>query len=269
MGKVFLIDVARCNGCHNCQVACKDEHCGQAWPPYAESQPETGQFWCKVEEEVHGTVPKVNVTYTPHIGGQSQALLEAAGDAAYRREDGLVYPGSRQGAGPQGPGRGLPGGVLERGAGTSRRRARAARICWTTDGTCRAAWTPARPRRCASATSPTSPTSLPASERLDPTSCVHYLNLPKRWVAGEVYDPEADEVVIGAKVTLANAEGTEAVAVTETDDFGDFWFRQMEPAAYTVWVEAEGYLPRHFPVDAGAADVNAGPLAVYVAAEQA
>ena len=78
-----------------------------------------------------------------------------------------------------------------------------------------------------------------------------------------------DEVVIGAKVTLANAEGTEAVAVTETDDFGDFWFRQMEPAAYTVWVEAEGYLPRHFPVDAGAADVNAGPLAVYVAAEQA
>ncbi len=69
---------------------------------------------------------------------------------------------------------------------------------------------------------------LAASERLDPTSCVHYLNLPKRWVAGEVYDPEADEVVIGAKVTLANAEGTEAVAVTETDDFGDFWFRQIE-----------------------------------------
>ena len=98
---------------------------------------------------------------------------------------------------------------------------------------------------------------------------MHYLNLPKRWVAGEVYDPEADEVVIGAKVTLANAEGTEAVAVTETDDFGDFWFRQMEPAAYTVWVVAEGYLPRHFPVDAGAADVNGGPLAVYVAAEQA
>ena len=31
MGKVFLIDVARCSGCFNCQLACKDENCGNDW----------------------------------------------------------------------------------------------------------------------------------------------------------------------------------------------------------------------------------------------
>lgn len=37
--KAFVIDVARCNGCMNCQIACKDEHCGTDWLPYAAEQP--------------------------------------------------------------------------------------------------------------------------------------------------------------------------------------------------------------------------------------
>jgi hypothetical protein len=32
---------------------------------------------------------------------------------------------------------------------------------------------------------------------------VHYLNLPKRFVAGTVYDPVEKEVIIGADVTLS------------------------------------------------------------------
>ena len=31
MGKVMVIDLAICNGCHNCQIACKDEHVGNDW----------------------------------------------------------------------------------------------------------------------------------------------------------------------------------------------------------------------------------------------
>ena len=31
--KVFVIDVAICNGCYNCQIACKDEHVGNDWTP--------------------------------------------------------------------------------------------------------------------------------------------------------------------------------------------------------------------------------------------
>ena len=56
MSKAFLIDIARCSGCHNCQIACKDEHVGNDWSPIAKPQPIVGQFWMKVIETVHGTI---------------------------------------------------------------------------------------------------------------------------------------------------------------------------------------------------------------------
>ena len=61
----FLIDVSICNGCYNCQIACKDEHCSNDWAPYAAPQPEIGQFWLKVHEHIRGTVPKVKMHYVP------------------------------------------------------------------------------------------------------------------------------------------------------------------------------------------------------------
>jgi Fe-S-cluster-containing dehydrogenase component len=65
--KVFVIDIAKCNGCHNCQVVCKDEHVGNDWSPIAKPQPEVGQFWLELTERVRGTVPKVKVAYRPHL----------------------------------------------------------------------------------------------------------------------------------------------------------------------------------------------------------
>ena len=69
MGKVFLVDVAKCNGCYNCQIVCKDEHCGNDWRPYAAPQPETGQFWMRLEEKTRGQVPVVKVAYKPVMCG--------------------------------------------------------------------------------------------------------------------------------------------------------------------------------------------------------
>ncbi len=68
MAKVFVIDVARCSGCHNCQLACKDEHVGNDLDAYAKPQPEIGQFLAeKVQENVCGTIPKVkNSLYARH-----------------------------------------------------------------------------------------------------------------------------------------------------------------------------------------------------------
>ena len=43
MGKVMVIDLSICNGCHNCQIACKDEHVANDWTPIAKPQPDTGQ----------------------------------------------------------------------------------------------------------------------------------------------------------------------------------------------------------------------------------
>ena len=269
MGKVFLIDVARCNGCHNCQVACKDEHCGQAWPPYAESQPETGQFWCKVEEEVHGTVPKVNVTYTPHIGGQSQALLEAAGDAAYRREDGLVILDPAKAQGRRDLAEAFPGVFWNEELNIPQTCTGCAHLLddgWDVPRCVDSCPTEALrfgdeedfAEEIAAATA-----LVPERAEADRPR-VYYLNAPKRFLAGVVVDLEADEVVVGAKVTAENLATGEVLAV-ETDEFGDFWFRQVGKAAWRVYVEAEGYLTRVLEASTAEEDRNMGPVALYKA----
>ncbi|MDR2088233.1 MAG: oxidoreductase, partial [Clostridiales Family XIII bacterium] len=102
MAKVFVIDVAKCTGCHNCQLACKDEHCGNDWTPYAAPQPMTGQFWCRVEEHVRGSIPKVKIHYISKICNhcENAPCMAAAKDGAvYRREDGLVIIDPEKAAG--------------------------------------------------------------------------------------------------------------------------------------------------------------------------
>ena len=54
MGKTFIFDAAKCNGCRNCQLACKDEHVDNEWLPYSKPQPDTGQFWTRIEESPQG-----------------------------------------------------------------------------------------------------------------------------------------------------------------------------------------------------------------------
>ena len=91
---VFVIDVARCNGCHNCQIACKDEHVTNDWTPIAKPQPEIGQFWIECTEKVRGTVPKLKVAYRPnlcmHCAEAPCVKACPIEGALYYREDGLV-----------------------------------------------------------------------------------------------------------------------------------------------------------------------------------
>ena len=92
--KVFVIDVARCNGCYNCQIVCKDEHVANDWTPIAKPQPEIGQFWLHLKEKVRGTVPKVKVSYRPHLCmhcDQAPCIESCSIEGAlYKRDDGLV-----------------------------------------------------------------------------------------------------------------------------------------------------------------------------------
>ena len=93
MAKAFLIDLSLCNGCYNCQLACKDEHVGNDWSPIAKPQPEIGQFWLHVDQKTCGTLPRLRVNYTPRLCNhcENAACIEACYfDAIYRRGDGLV-----------------------------------------------------------------------------------------------------------------------------------------------------------------------------------
>jgi tetrathionate reductase subunit B len=63
---------------------------------------------------------------------------------------------------------------------------------------------------------------------------VHYINLPKQFVAGTVYDPSVNEVVVGAACTLTAADGSKYTATT--DDFGDFWIEELPEAEFTLTI---------------------------------
>lgn len=254
--KVFLIDIARCNGCHNCQVACKDEHCDQAWEGYTVAQPMTGQFWCKVNETVHGSVPKVNVTYMPVMGAQDEAVREYAPECLQDREDGLIVLDPAKCAGRRDIAEKFDGVFFNEELNVCQGCTGCAHLL--DDG-----WTvPRCVDACATgALKWVDEDEVPAgAEKLSETANTYYLNLPKRWVAGEVYDEAADEVLIGAAVILSNESGE--VATAQTDEFGDFWFRQVEAAKYTVSIQAEGYAVRTVEADATEADVNVGAIAL-------
>lgn len=98
------------------------------------------------------------------------------------------------------------------------------------------------------------------AEQLTPGSRVYYLNLPKRFVAGEVYDEAADEVIEGMRVQLlCNGE---VVAETASDDFGDFWFDQVEACDYVVkFCAGAPYAEREVAANATDKDVNVGSIA--------
>ncbi len=193
--KVFVFDLDKCNGCHNCQIACKDEHVDNDWSPMRRPQPDTGQFWCKVDEEVCGKTPHVRVNYLPRLCNHcDEAPCMKAfrpGGVQARRRPGDHRP--RKGAG-RGRARGvLPvrRHLLERGAGASPRNAPAAPIFSTTAGRSRAAWTRAARGPCGSARKRSSPEELSmrrgalsrmghGAARLLPATS-RSASLPRRW----------------------------------------------------------------------------------------
>lgn len=258
MGKIFLVDLSRCSGCHNCQIACKDEHCGRDWLPYARKQPMTGQFWCRVDQKDRGTVPKVRVSYVPKFGGQDDAIRDYAPEVVQEREDGLIVLDPEKCKGRK--------DIAERFDG----------VYWNEElQTCQACtgcahlidddWdVPHCVDVCATGAlrfgdEEEFAEELAQAERLTPRSRVYYLHLPKRFVAGEVYDEERDEVIEGMRIRLL--EDGEIIAETESDDFGDFWFDQVDPASYEVAFFDGECERRRVKADATDVDVNVGAIA--------
>lgn len=88
-----VIDVGSCIGCYNCQLACKDEHVGNEWPPYSASQPDTGHFWIKLTETERVFPQVVKVTYIPIMCmhcKDAPCVNTASDGAVYTRLDGIV-----------------------------------------------------------------------------------------------------------------------------------------------------------------------------------
>lgn len=266
--KVFIFDAAKCNGCHSCQVACKDEHCGNDWMPYAKPQPVQGQYWYRLDEIVRGTVPKVKVAYVPTLCmhcDDAPCIPVCALQAIKKREDGLVLIDPALCNGCKLCLDACPYGVIY-----FNESLKLAQKCTGCAHLLDRGW-PIKEPRCVDACITGALTFGEESDMQDqianaemlapnfgetPKVRVYYHNLPKRFIAGTVYDPAADEVVMGATCTLSG----DASATATTDEFGDFWFEGLKVGTYALKIEATGLPTKQFDTVSTEQDVNLGDI---------
>lgn len=253
----MVIDITRCSGCYNCQLACKDEHCGYDYPGYTAPQPETGHFWMRVTEKERGRYPRVKVACTA-IPCQhcitAPCIDKAENNAVYRRPDGIVIIDPEKAKGQRhlvdacsygaiywNEELSLPqkctfcAHLLDQGW----KEPRCAEVC------------PAGAICFGDLDDPESGVSqLVASgktEVLHPEygleGNVRYIGLPKRFVAGTVVFADTDECAGGVRVVLNSHDNTES-SETVTNNFGDFEFEDLKADTdYQLKFEAEGYHP--------------------------
>ena len=268
--KVFVIDLSICNGCYTCQFACKDEHCGNDWSPIAKSQPEIGQFWIKLTEKVRGTVPKVKVAYRPHMcmhcdepACMSSCAVEGA---IYKRDDGLVIIDAEKCTGCRNCMDACPYGTIYFNEDLN-----LAQKCTGCAHLLDSGWTEPR---CVDAC-PTLALKFMDEEdakdliveaevwkpELKETTKprVYYKELPGKFIAGTVYDPEEEEVIIGAQCILyENGRGSK-ISV-ETDAYGDFWFEGLGDGSYSLEITAGKKVTSFNGLDTAVADINLGDI---------
>jgi Fe-S-cluster-containing dehydrogenase component len=268
--KVFVIDVSKCNGCYNCQIACKDEHCGNDWTPYAKPQPDTGQFWLKVHETVHGSVPKVKMSYVAKMcmHCENAPCMDACKEnAIYRREDGLVVIDAEECSGCMNCVDDCPYGVI-----FYNEDLKLAQKCTGCAHLLDRGW---EAPRCVDACATDAllfgeeeafkeliATAEVMNSEFGTAPRVYYVNMPKKFIAGTLFDPELDEVLIGAEMTLQN-EATGEVFKVLTDGFGDFWFKNLEVGTFSLWATMDGYMTKVIEHINTEKDVNVGDLALY------
>ncbi len=90
---VRVIDVAKCENCHNCFMACKDEHVDNEWPGYSAPQPGDEKSWIRIDGRERGQYPFIDVAYLPlscmHCD-DAPCIKTARGGAVFKRSDGIV-----------------------------------------------------------------------------------------------------------------------------------------------------------------------------------
>ena len=98
----LIVDVARCENCHNCTLAVKDEYCDNDFPGYSAPQPHHGHEWITIRRRVRGDAPMVDAAYLPTTCNHCDdaPCIKAAGDGCvYKRADGIVIIDPRKAKG--------------------------------------------------------------------------------------------------------------------------------------------------------------------------
>ncbi len=270
----ILIDVAKCNGCYNCFLACRDEYYGNDYPSYSAAQPLNDQFWMQIKEIERGVYPKPKLSYipTPCMHCEAAPCMDASKDGAvYQRDDGIVMIDPDKAKGQEAIVNACPYRV----------------IYWNEEKQIPQKCTMCAHRLDEGEKQPRCVESCPTgalvfgdlddpqseistlsakleTESLHPEfkirASVQYVGIPRRFVAGEVvYSDNEGECVPGVKVSLSGAgQNLETV----TDIFGDFEFEGLDRnETYTIGVAVEGYEQQEVEFTTFS-DVNLGEIAL-------
>lgn len=269
--KIFTIDCNMCNGCYSCQIGCKDEHVANDWSPIAKPQPEIGHFWFKLDEKIRGTVPKVKVSYRPHIcmhcDNPTCRTACPIDGAIYKRDDGLVIIDPDKCTGCRNCLTACPYEVIY-----FNKDLNIAQKCTGCAHLLDEGWKETRcsdncPTICIRVLDEDSDEAkefMKDAEFYMPEIAdvmkprVYYKGLPKRFIAGTIFDPIADEVYIGGSCKLISSDG-KTYDVT-TDHFGDFWFEGIPSGMYKLEIKVGDKTKAIDDIDATDVDVNLGDI---------
>jgi Fe-S-cluster-containing dehydrogenase component len=253
----MIMDVTRCNGCYNCFLSCRDEHCGNDYPEYSAAQPYSGQFWMNIIERERGQYPKVKVAYTviPCMQCEKPSCVDASlNKAVYQRPDGIVIIDPDKAQGQKEIVAACPYRVIY-----WNEEKKLPQKCTFCAHLLDKGW---KEPRCVESC-PTK--ALVFGDLNDPDSeiskivrtakgklevlhpeyglmpKVQYIGIPKRFIAGEVvFRDKKDECAAGVKLTLSSKGNADKVA--KTDNYGDFEFEGLDADEdYTVSIEHSGY----------------------------
>jgi Fe-S-cluster-containing dehydrogenase component len=256
----MIIDITKCNGCYNCFLACRDEYCGNDYPPYSLAQPYSGHFWMKILERERGKYPKVKVAYTPIpcMHCDDALCLKVAQDGTiYRRPDGIVIIDPEKARGHKELVSACPYRVIY--WNEEKQLPQKCTLCahLLDDGQKEPRCVEACPTAALVFGDLDNPQSEVAcvlasgkAEILNPEygmgDKVMYVGLPKKFIAGAVVFGDTDECAEGATVTLS---GNGIEKNVKTDNYGDFEFESLpDNKQYTVTIAHPGYGEQKFTV---------------------
>jgi Fe-S-cluster-containing dehydrogenase component len=263
----MIIDVEKCENCHNCFLSCRDEYVGNDWPGYSAPQPNRGQSWIKIEGKERGQYPFIDVAYLPipcmHCDS-APCMKAARGGAIYKRPDGIVMIDPVKSKGQQDVIKACPYGAI-----SWNEELQIPQKCTLCAHLLDDGW---EKTRCVQSC-PTGALSIRhveepemrkiiQSEKLEfyqpsykTNPGIYYKNLyrfTRCFIGGSVAVRVngKDECAEGAKVTLFNA-AHEKMGECMTDPYGDFKFDNLEENSgrHTLRIDYTGYDPKTLEVD--------------------
>lgn len=268
----LIIDVARCEGCNNCLLSCKDEHVGNDWPGYTQPQQLHGDHWIWIPKRERGEYPLIDVAYrpTPCMHCDAPACASAVPGAIIKRADGIVLIDPDKAKGHKELVDACPYGAIQWND-----ELQVPQKCTLCAHLLDDQWS--KPR-CVQAC-PTGALSIvkvgdsevaAGSEQLEtlhpefntkPT--VRYANMhryAKCFVAGSIAKrvDGTEDCIKDASVQLLR--GAVKIGETATDCFGDFKFDRLDlgERGLSLKVQAAGFEERHLPLNDLSTSINIG-----------